>query len=66
LPIDIHAAAKMVGCSVSLVRHLAQMGHVRGWKIGVGPRSQWRFHRSDVLEYIEGQKNVADQVQDKN
>jgi len=51
-PIDTKEVADMLGVTPRTVTRLAERGEIPGFKVG----DVWRFHRQDILDYIEEQK----------
>ena len=51
-PIDTKVVAEMLGVTPRTVTRLAERGEIPGFKVG----DVWRFHRQDILDYIEQQK----------
>ena len=51
-PIDTKVVAEMLGVTPRTVTRLAERGEIPSFKVG----DVWRFHRQDVLDYIEQQK----------
>lgn len=52
-PIDTKEVAEMLGVTSRTVTRLAERGEIPGFKVG----DVWRFHRQDILDYIEQQKH---------
>ena len=51
-PIGTREVADMLGVTPRTVTRLAERGEIPGFKVG----DVWRFHRQDILDYIEQQK----------
>lgn len=51
-PIDTKEVAEMLGVTPRTVTRLADKGEIPGFKVG----DVWRFHRQDIVQYIEKQK----------
>ncbi len=51
-PIATKEVAEMLGVTPRTVTRLAERGEIPGFKVG----DVWRFHRQDILDYIEEQK----------
>ena len=50
-PLLVHHVAELIGRSRRTVRHLAQIGRLRGFKLGAGGKI-WGFWRAEVERFL--------------
>ncbi len=66
-PLDAIEAARIVGMNSRTLVRWARRGYVPAHPLGEGKRRVWRFFESELLEWVEQQRNgcVSGQPHDK-
>ena len=58
-PLDAIEAARVVGMDSRTLVRWARRGYVPAHPLGEGKRRIWRFFESELLEWVEQQRNVC-------
>jgi Helix-turn-helix domain len=58
-PLDAKEAASVLKMNSRTLVHWARCGYVPAHPLGEGKRRIWRFFESELLEWVEEQRNVC-------